>query len=164
MKALLLTFVLFTSLLPFDASANILKDYVGRWKYVEKTEGSSAEDKFTLSVTARISKTRDGGYRTIATQKVGSKERKAFEEYLKPNKSAVLETFDTETGKSLDRYTGKWFVRSGRLHYDYVSKPDSSGKTYKLKGSLKRDSANNWTGSSTFTGGYKSTVSMTRLR
>jgi hypothetical protein len=154
-------------------SANILKDYVGNWNYVEKgfyENTSHAEEEheheelipYTFRYTVKISKLKNGNYQSTAREKTSSGLKLAWEEILRPNKTAVLKYYDSDTGKVSIQYTGTWSVRNGRLNYNYTSR-DSSGDQ-KIQGFTKRESANKWTGKGTYTGGGSYSITMTRRR
>jgi hypothetical protein len=155
-------------------SANILKDFVGNWNYVEKgfyensshAEGEMGEGHeheeltpYTLRYTVNIRKLKNGNYHSTAREKTSS--GLAWEEILRPNRTAVLKYYDSGTGKVAIQYTGTWSVRNGRLNYKYTSR-DSSG-VQKIQGFSKRVSAKKWTGEGKFTGGTYS-ITMTRRR
>ena len=149
---------------PPVASANIMKDYVGRWDYVETWKGKSAGDKFSLSLIVKSSKSRKGAYISLGYEKIKQKQVLVFREIFNRNKTARLVIYDTQSGKPVTTYTGKWFVRAGRLHYSYASRPDSSGKVTRLEGSARRVDRNNWSGKATYTGGYSIKTTSTRRR
>ena len=175
MKLILVLSVALLLQLP-QVSANILKDFVGNWNYVEKgfyentshseeetEEGHEHEEltPYTLRYTVNIRKLKNGNYHSTAREKTSSGLKLAWEEILRPNRTAVFRSYDSYTGKVAIQYTGTWSVRNGRLNYNYTSR-DSSGDQ-KIQGFTKRESANKWTGKGTYTGGTYS-ITMTRRR
>lgn len=164
MRILLLTAIALSILLPTQLSADILKDYTGRWKYVESWTGDYTGN-VTLTVT--VTKSRKGDYTSIGLEKVGSKQKLSYKEILRANRTALLEHYDSD-GKLISRYTGTWSIKRGKLHYAYQTEPDSSGRVAQITGWSQREGPRKWTGKASYKyaeyGTNKSTYTMTRLR
>jgi hypothetical protein len=133
-RILLLTAIALSILLPAHLSADILKDYTGRWKYVESWTGPRSENIGSVTLTLTVTKSRKGDYTSIGLLKVGSTQQLSYKEILRANQTALLESYDTESGKLVSRYIGTWSIRRGQLHYAYVTKPNSSNELDRIKG------------------------------